>query len=165
MAFGFAQQVEYEAECDLLKAREKRAKTVSGTLKPHAFKPVSGCTLEFREYSSSDVSRIESASVDVTSVPNANLKLAGYVTVKYDGKWWLAHIAETLMDSQEVNVNFLLAAGPSNSFYFPEILETCLLHRSDPLISVEPRTATGRTYTLTRRERNDSDKALNVSNA
>lgn len=89
-----------------------------------------------------------------------NGKLAGYVTVIYDGHWWLACISEAFPESQEVNVKFLHLHGPSPSFCFPEMEDSCFLDISDILVSVEPKTATGRTYTISKKESDATNKVM-----
>ena len=79
-------------------------------------------------------------------------QLAGYVTVRYNDQWWLAYIMEAFSENQEVNVRFLHPAGPCASFYFPTPEDCCILHKSDLVLSVNPTTATGRTYRLSKKE-------------
>ena len=66
---------------------------------------------------------------------------------------------EAFQDTHEVKVNFLHPNGPANRF-FPDIEDHCILDISDILLSVEPKTATGRTYTISKKETQLSNKTL-----
>ena len=158
MKFGYGTQEAYDEEERNLEERLKTAKTIAGTQKLHAFIPISETALQVREFSLSEEHRIESAISK--STPTFNGKLSGYVTVHYDGKWWLACIMEAFQDTHEVKVNFLHPNGPANSFFFPDIEDHCILDLSDILLSVEPKTATGRTYTISKKETQLSNKTL-----
>ena len=48
----------------------------------------------------------------------------------------------------EILVNFLHPNGPSLSFVYPRQQDLLLVDASDILTSLNPKTATGRTYTL-----------------
>ncbi len=86
--------------------------------------------------------------------------VSDYVTVHYDGQLRLSSIMEAFQREGEVKVKFLHPNGPSASFFFPDNEDQCIVDISDLLVSVEPKTATGRTYSLTKREIQMSDKTL-----
>ena len=89
-----------------------------------------------------------------------NGKLAGYVTVIYDGHWWLACISEAFPESQEMNMKFLDPYEPSPSFASLKWEDSCLMDISDILVSVEPKTATGRTYMISKKESDAKNKVM-----
>ncbi|KAK6180046.1 hypothetical protein SNE40_012265 [Patella caerulea] len=158
MKFGYATQKDHVLEAQLLRDRSIVAKTIPGTQKLHSLKPLSKTTLEVREFSSSNSSRLESVTAEHSSPLQMNL--AGYVTVQYDSKWWLASILESLPSEREVKVNFLHPNGPSNNFFFPDIEDQYIIDSRDILVPVNPKTATGRTYTLSKKEINATNKAM-----
>ena len=113
MKFGYGTQEEYEKEEERLKTRPP-TRTIPGTQKLHSFIPISKETLQVRPFSLCDTFRLESVTTNIYC-PVFNGKLAAYVTVIYDGHWWLAYISEAFTESQEVNVKFLFY-GPSPKF-------------------------------------------------
>ena len=78
--------------------------------------------------------------------------LNGYVTAIYDGSWWLAYVLNTLSDSAEVELNFLHPHGPSRSFSYPSRPDKLVISPHDILMVVDPKTVTGRMYTLSSEE-------------
>ena len=74
------------------------------------------------------------------------------MTCIYDGEWWLACVLEVDAENGEVKVTFLHPHGPSRSFKYPFVLNILVIPTTDLLTKVNPRTTTGRVYTLTQRE-------------
>jgi hypothetical protein len=74
--------------------------------------------------------------------------ITGYVTIKYDGHWWLACVMQTLPDSNEVEVSFLHPHGLSKSFSYPDRSDVLVISAEDILTKVDPTTATGRVYAI-----------------
>ena len=157
MKFCFVTHEQYQAEEKLLSNRLKDAKTIAGTQKLHAFIPTSKSTLNVSEFS-------YSLNVHKEKVIHGPLcstftgQLSGYVTVRYNTQWWLAYIYEAYQSTHEVKVKFLHPPGPSSNFYFPEIDDYCILDVSDLLVSVNPTTITGRTYNLSVKDIENSNK-------
>ncbi len=56
------------------------------------------------------------------------------------------------VENAEVRIMFLHPRGPVRSFNFPSIPDTLTIPSSDILTRVEPNTATGRAYTLSKTE-------------
>ena len=56
--------------------------------------------------------------------------------------------------NSEVKVTFLHPQGPACSYKYSTIPDVLTVPSSHILIKVDPRTATGRTYTLTKKETN-----------
>ena len=66
-------------------------------------------------------------------------------------------------DNNEVRVTFLHPHGPSHSFKYPRIQDILSIPMSDILTTVDPRTATGRVYTITQKEsRAASEKLITI---
>ena len=79
-------------------------------------------------------------------------EISGYVTCIYDAQWWLAFVLETDKVNAEVKVTFMHPRGPSRSFKYPSQPDILIVPSSDILTKVDAKTATGRTYTLSRKE-------------
>jgi hypothetical protein len=75
-------------------------------------------------------------------------RINGYVTAMYDGFWWLAYVLSTLSVSAEVELNFLHPHGPSRSFSYPTRPDRLVISLQEILTGVDPKTVTGRMYTL-----------------
>ena len=78
--------------------------------------------------------------------------LSGYLTAKYDNQWWLGYIIEAFDYTQEVKLRFLHPAGPSASIFYPNLEDSCIIHKSDLLLSVKPKTITWKRYQLSQKE-------------
>ena len=70
----------------------------------------------------------------------------------YNNNWWLASVLHLDVDNSEVKVNFLHPQGPASSYKYPTIPDVHTVPSSHMLTKVNPRTATGLTYTLTKKE-------------
>ena len=80
--------------------------------------------------------------------------ISGYVTVIYDGLCWLGYVVGVEESDRVVTVKFLHPCIPAASFVFPDlgdILDIILTH-------VNPTTATGRTYALSKNEMQDASR-------
>ena len=78
----------------------------------------------------------------------------------YESAWWVGYVLKTDPGLQEVTVTFLHPRGPSKSFSYPDSADVLTVHISDLLISINPKTYTGRTYILTDKELDTATKAL-----
>jgi len=135
--------------------RFESTRTIAGTHRLHSFRPISSDELEVRDFSFSEDSRRERISLKSLTITNSALKFSsikGYVTVKYDGSWWLACVTQTMPDSGEVEVSFLHPHGPARSFKYPSDGDILVISCHDVLTVVNPSTATGRAYTLSEPE-------------
>jgi hypothetical protein len=152
--FHYTTADEHETEAVLLSNRFEATRTIAGTHRLHSFRPISSNELEVREFSSSNEKRIEcvtSATKDRDNVIKFST-IKGYVTVNYDGSWWLACVTDSTSDSGEVQVSFLHPHGPATSFKYPPHGDVLVISTQDVLTLVNPSTATGRVYTLSQVE-------------
>ena len=62
--------------------------------------------------------------------------------------------------NSEIKVSFLHPRGPAHSYKYPTIPDILTVPLSSILTKVNPRTATGRTYTLTKKENQSANKQL-----
>jgi len=146
--FYYATVDEYEKETELLKTRLESARTIPGTHRLHCFLPVSADVMEVRDFSSSPIKRLERV-IQKTGSGMVNIaRINGYVTAMYDGAWWLAYVLNTLSESAEVELNFLHPHGPSRSFSYPSRPDKLVISLHDILTVVDPKTVTGRMYSL-----------------
>jgi hypothetical protein len=155
--FYYATAAEYEEEATLLRSRFELSRTIAGTHKLHSIIPISKELVEVREFSSSQLTRVESVTLSSLAT-NSGLSVAnivhfkGYITAKYDGHWWLGCVLKTIPESAEVEISFLHPHGPSRSFKYPTQVDVLLMSCEDILTTVNPTTVTGRSYTLSEAE-------------
>ena len=57
-----------------------------------------------------------------------------------------------MTNTQEVKLKCLHPAGPSAGFLYPNSEDSCIVHTTDLLLTVKPKTITGRTYQLSQKE-------------
>ena len=149
----------------IIAARLENSRTIQGSQKLHAFVPVTGSKSKLitREFSPSECSNIVTVNFqDVRDELPWN-DIHSYVTCEYDGKWWLAHVVDVRIDTNEVNATFLHPSGPAPSFTYPRREDVLVVPRSSILTKVDPMTnATGRTYSLSQREINRACNALDA---
>ena len=158
MHFAFATCVEYECKAQNLQERLKH----SSTHQIHCAKPLSADIMEVRSFSTSSNSRHEKT----TSIHHANqiqiTAITGYITVNYNGSCWLGYAKSVDHLEHTVTVMFLhpCTCIPSPSFIYPEPPDIMDVDPSDILSKVDPVTATGRTYTLTKKEMTEAKRLL-----
>ena len=148
--FGYCSSEEYDKELVHLQGRFEKARTIPGTRKLHSFIPLSTEKIATRKYSASSVSKVEKVVAVDNELPLEQIK--GFVTCLYNEQWWLACVLEIDLEEHEVKVSFLHPNGPSRSFKYPHIPDILWISVSDVLTTADPRTATGRTYTITQKE-------------
>ena len=68
-------------------------------------------------------------------------EVKGYVTVQYDGWWWLGMVTSLVQREREVAINFLNPHGPARSFTYPERSDNLVVGMGDILTTVHPTTA------------------------
>ena len=66
----------------------------------------------------------------------------GYVTVQYDGWWWLGMVTSLDQREREVAIDFLIPLGPARSFTYPERPDNLVVDIGDILTTAHPTTAT-----------------------
>ena len=133
-----------------LEIRFQTCRTIPGTHKLHSFVPVSYDTVQVRAFSRSTTFKTEKVTKQDSELGIE--AISGYVTCIYDAEWWLAFVLETDKEKAELKVTILHPRGPSRSFKYPSIPDILIVPSSDILTKVDPKTATGRTYTLGRKE-------------
>ena len=133
-----------------LEHRFQLSQTIPGTRKLHSFVPILDNTVEVKFYSSSDVSRKERVALAKNEIPPESI--AGFVTCLYEENWWLACVLEVCSNNKEVKLTFLHPHGPSNSFKYPEPQNIHTIPMDDILTLVDPRTRSGRVYSLTKKK-------------
>ena len=88
-------------------------------------------------------------------------EIKGFVTCVYDEEWWVVCVLQVSKDSEQVHVSFL---HPSRAFKYPARPDILTIPVGDVLTRVDPRTAKGRTYTLTQREMRAASEKLHLCN-
>ena len=144
--FGYCSNEDYQREEQNLEKRFQNSRTIPGTRKLHSFVPVSNTKVKVRNYSASKTvkeERVSSAKNDIP--PNS---IVGFVTCLCDGHWWLACVLEVNQEDNLVRLIFLHPHGPNTSFKYPQKEDIRTVKIETILRLVDPRTRTGRTYTL-----------------
>ena len=143
-----------------LEHRFQLSHTIPGTRKLHSFVPISDSTVEVKLYSASDVSRKERVALAKNEIPPE--LIAGFVTCLHEENWWLASVLELFSDTKEVKLTFLHPHGPSNLFKYPEPQNIHTIPMDEVLTLVDPRTRSGRVYSLTKKEMTFTTKQLSA---
>ena len=144
--FGYCSEQDYEREKNSLGHRFQLSRKIPGTRKFHSFVPILDSTVQVKFYSLSDVSKKEREDLAKNEIPPESI--TGFVTCLYEENWWLACVLEVCSDNKEVKLTFLHPHGPSNSFKYPEPQNILNIPTGDILTLVDPRTRSGRVYTL-----------------
>ena len=114
-------------------------------------RPFSACTT-FKE------ERVTSGETGLALEP-----ISGFVTCMIDRNWWLACVLQVYVEEDVVKLTFLHPHGPCTFFKYPAVDDIRTEPVKDILTVVDPRTRTGRVYTLLRKEsKSASDKLRNV---
>ena len=142
--------------------RFQRSRTIPGTRKLHSFVPISKDRVRTRVFSSSSISKEERVASCESELPVE--QISGFVTSSYNGHWWVACVLQLYADTSEVRLTFLHPYGPPHSFRYPRVQDILTIPISYILTTVDPRTATGRVYTLTQKESRTASKKLKASN-
>ena len=148
--FGYCTQEEYETELMALQERFDKTRTIPGTRKMHSFIPKSMETVETRQYSTSTECKTHKVTVGDALLSIDQIR--GFVTCVFDQKWWLACVLEIDKEDLEVKLSFLHPNGPAYSFRYPSIPDILWVPSTDILTTVDPRTTTGRVYTIEQKE-------------
>ena len=118
--------------------------------KLHSFAPISKSKVRVIFFSAADTTWEERVTLNKHDVPLESV--AGFVTCLSGGKWWLACVLEAIEADNLVKLTFLHPHGPSSSFKYPEPHDIRTVPMDNVLTLVDPRTRTGRVYTLSRKE-------------
>ena len=152
----------YKREEALLEHRFQQSRTIPGTRKLHCFIPLSRNQVSTKVYSSSPTSKTERVTIMEHELTPEEIK--GFVTCMYNEEWWVACVLQVSKDSEQVRVSFLYPNGPSRSFKYPARPDILTIPVGDVLTRVDPRTAKGRTYTLTQRKMRAASEKLHLWN-
>lgn len=90
--------------------------------------------------------------------------ISGFVTCCYNEQWWLACVLQADADSDTVKVTMLHPCGPSESFKYPRKQHIITLSMADIMTKVDPRSRTGRVYTLSVQEKKIASEKLITKN-
>lgn len=157
--FQYCSCAEYEEVKGHLEARFQPSRTIPGTRKYHSFIPVSQESVQVRSFSRAATFKTEKVTKQESEL--AIDDISGYVTCVYDTQWWLALVLETDKENAELKVMFLHPQGPSHFFKYPTKPDILVVPLSDILTKVNVKTATGHTYTLSKKESKLATEKLN----
>ena len=134
--FEYCTLEEYDSEKTQLEKRFDNSRTIAGTRRLHCFIPNSRDSLQTKRYSISSCSKVERVTKLETDIELE--QVAGYVTCKYEGHWWLAQVLVKDSDNSEVKLSLLHPHGPSRSFKHPLSPNIINMALADVLTIVEP---------------------------
>ena len=147
--FGYCSKEDYAREQSSLKHRFQLSRTIPSTRKLHSFVLISDSRVEFKFYSSSDVSRKEKVTLAKNNIPPE--LIPGFVTCLHEEDLWLACGLEVCSDPKEMKRTFLHPHGPSNWFKYPEPQNINTIPMDDILTHVDRRTKSVNMYSLTKK--------------
>ena len=143
--FGFATVGDHEEEEKLLKLRLDPAQTITGTRKFHQFIPLDNSKLAVKRFSLD----LNSHTKSVVKGNQSDIRIddvAGYITVHYDGHWYVGYVKEVDEVEEAATIQFLHPHGPSPSFVYPRRDDILIVGIQDILTLVTVNTSNGRTY-------------------
>ena len=111
-----------------------------GTRQLHCFRHVSLFKVKVSQFSKSTQTRQETVTAEEHVIRFEGVK--GYVTVQYDGWWWLGMVTSQDQREREVAIDFLIPRGPAISFTYPERPDNLVVGMVDILTTAHPTTAT-----------------------
>ena len=158
--FGYCSIKDYAREHHHLEQRFHHSRTIPGTRKLHSFIPTSKSKVRVRSYSASETSRDERVTLRMNDLQPESI--AGFVTCLCDGDWWLACVLEISQESGQVKLTFLHPHGPSSSYKYPGNEDIRTVPMDHILTQVDPRTRTGRVYTLSKKEIKTASEKLQM---
>ncbi len=134
--------------------RFQRSKTIPDTRKLHCFIPTSESSLNVKVHSKSADTKLVTVTEDEEVEEMSVEQIRGYVTVEYDGQWWLAHVQRVDPVKNEIQVTFLHPPGPAKSFVYPTRPDVLSVPPSQVLTMVDASatSSSGRTYKLSQKE-------------
>ena len=80
----------------------------------------------------------------------------------YDENWWLACVLGVCSDTNQVKLMFMHPHDPSNSFRYPDPHDINTIPMESILSLVDPRTRSGRVYSLTKKEMSGATERLHT---
>lgn len=134
----------------MLETRFQKSRTIPGTRSLHTFIPATNATVATKRYSFSNTFKIEKVTKEETELEME--LVCGFVTCSHNSCWWLGCVLEKYLDDAEVKFTLLHPHGPSLSFKYPSQPDIVTLPLSSILTIVEPRTTTGRQYSIRKTE-------------
>ena len=160
ISFKYCSVDDYKREEVLLEKRFDNSRTIPGTRKLHSFIPVSENKVCTRVYSLSTISKVERVTIQENEL--ALEDVSGFITCLHEEQWWVGCVLHVDEDNREVLVKFLHPHGPSPSFRYPAKENKIIVSLENILTKVDPRTTTGRVYTLTRAESKSATQKFNL---
>ena len=151
IVFTYCTTDDYKITESFLDNRFQKSKTIPGTQKLHCFIPLTKNTLHTKVFSNSKILKEEKVTLcETDELPFEEIN--GFVTAVHNDQWWIGCVLHIDEISREIKINFLCPQGPSQSFKYPAKQNTLVIPVKDVLTKVDPRTVTGRTYTISKQE-------------
>ena len=158
VAFVYCTTKEYEREKAFLEDRFQKSCTIVRTRSLHAFIPKTTDTMTTKRFSFSTTSKDVKVMKERGELEME--EVSGYVICIHNNEWWLGCVVEKNSENRQVTLSLLRPSGPSRSFRYPRTPEIITVPLFRVVLFVEPRTTTGRTYTIPQTVRNSHLKAV-----
>ena len=120
--------------------------TIAGIRSLHAFIPKSTDTMTTKRFSLSTTSKDVKVMKERGELEME--EVSGYVICIHNNQWWLGCVLEKDFENVQVQLSLFHPSGPSRSFRYPRASEIVTVPLFRVVLLVEPRTTTGRTYTI-----------------
>ena len=140
-----------------LEVRYRNGDTVPGTRASHHFIPLSSAKVAHK-LTSEDEAYIDIHNFNVPTIFRiTDLTPSTYITCIYNSFWWVGLITKVNLQEGDVQVDFMHPHGPRKSFNWPRHSDTCFVPIKNIILKIAaPATTTGRTYTITNDEYNET---------
>lgn len=158
VSFSFCNMDDYRREENLLQKRFQSSRTIPGTRKLHSFIPLSRNRVSTRIYSSSPTAKEEMITVQEDEL--APEEIHGFVTCLHKQQWWAGYVVK--IEDSEALIRLLHPHGPTPSFRYPVEEDIVRLSLGKVLTKINPRTTTGRVYTITKQESKSATQKLKL---
>ena len=161
--FGYCNMEEYKRIQNSLEQCFRDSRTIPGKRTLHSFVPISRRRVRVHNFSSSATFKEERVTLKTSDLQVDSI--VGFVTCLYDEKWWLACVLQIIQEDSQVKLTFLHPLGPSSSFKYPGTQDIRTLPIKNILTLVDPRSRSGRVYTLSKDETKVSSGKLKATTA
>ena len=152
VVFSYCTTDDYSRVETLLQGRFQKSRTIPGTQKLHCFIPISKTTVSTKVYSNSDTQKEQKVTLSETTELSLE-EINGFITVVESGHWWVGCVLRVEEEETgKILVTLLNPHGPSHAFSYPLTQHVLSVPQKNILTKVDPRTVTGRTYTITKQE-------------
>jgi hypothetical protein len=158
VTFEYCSTEQYERQKIFLEERFQKARAIPGTRKLHSFIPISRDKVRTRYFSSS--TSYKDVKISLLEKELNLEEISGFITCCFEDQWWVACVLQLDSDNETVEVTMLHPHGPCASFKHPSQQHILTISLQAVLTKVDPRSRTGRVFTLTKKESKEATEKL-----